>query len=76
MIERRPPLSFARRGSREARGEEEVKKLNTPSKIQDFLDKIPFNFEKNGETYMSPIKMMTENKAHCFEGINLRKTLS
>ncbi|OHB15657.1 MAG: hypothetical protein A2431_00670 [Candidatus Zambryskibacteria bacterium RIFOXYC1_FULL_39_10] len=45
-----------------------IKKLNTPQKVQDFLDKIPFNFEKRGDTYMAPIKMLRENKAHCFEG--------
>jgi hypothetical protein len=45
-----------------------IKKLNTPQKIQDFLDKIPFNFEKRGDTYMSPLRMLRENKAHCFEG--------
>ncbi len=45
-----------------------IKKLNTPQKVQDFLDKIPFNFEKGGDTYMSPIKMLRVNKAHCFEG--------
>jgi len=46
----------------------DIKKLNTPQKIQDFLDKIPFNFEKRGETYMSPEKMLQVQKAHCFEG--------
>lgn len=45
-----------------------LKKLNTPIKIQDFLDKMPINFEKNGETYMSPTRALKENKAHCFEG--------
>lgn len=45
-----------------------IQKLNTPQKVQDFLDKIPFNFEKNGETYWSPKKMLREKKAHCFEG--------
>jgi hypothetical protein len=44
------------------------KHLNTPQKIQDFLDKIPFNFEKEGETYWSPTKMLKKGKAHCFEG--------
>jgi hypothetical protein len=42
--------------------------MNTPQKVQDFLDKIPFNFETKGETYWSPAKMLRENKAHCFEG--------
>jgi hypothetical protein len=45
-----------------------IKKLNTPAKIQDFLDKIPFNFEEKGETYWPPLKMLQKNKAHCFEG--------
>lgn len=46
----------------------EFKKLNTPQKIQDFLDKVPFNFEKEGETYRSPIEVYKNNDAHCFEG--------
>ncbi len=45
-----------------------VQKLNTPIKVQDFLDEIPFNKEENGETYYSPRKMILNNKAHCFEG--------
>ena len=44
-----------------------IKKLSTPHKIQDFLDKIPFNFEVNGETYWSPRVMLRSKKAHCFE---------
>jgi hypothetical protein len=45
-----------------------IKKLNTPKKVQDFLDKVPFNFEKKGKTYFPPTKVLRENKAHCFEG--------
>lgn len=45
-----------------------LKKLSTPIKIQDFLDNLPINFEKKGETYMSPRKTLREKKAHCFEG--------
>ncbi len=43
-------------------------KLNTPDKIQDFLDSIPFNFETEGETCMSPRRVMREKKANCIEG--------
>jgi hypothetical protein len=46
----------------------DIKKLNTPSKVQDFLDKVPFNFEKGGETYMSPKRALEAGKMHCFEG--------
>lgn len=42
--------------------------LNTPAKIQDFLNKIPANFEKNGETVYSPRCVLQERKAHCMEG--------
>jgi len=45
-----------------------LKKLSTPAKIQDFLDTLPFNFEKNGETYMSPRRTLEAGKAHCLEG--------
>ncbi len=44
------------------------KKINTPAKIQTFLNSIPFNFEKNGETLKSPLFTIRDNKAHCFEG--------
>ncbi len=42
--------------------------LRTPGKIQDFLDSIPFNFEKSGETCMSPARVLKESRAHCIEG--------
>lgn len=45
-----------------------LKKLDTPIKIQDFLDKMPINFEKGGETNMSPRSALQANKIHCFEG--------
>jgi hypothetical protein len=45
-----------------------LKRLNTPIKIQDFLDTLPFNFEEEGETYMSVRRTLIAKKAHCFEG--------
>jgi hypothetical protein len=48
--------------------ETSLKKLNTPAKIQDFLNSLPFNFEKKGETYMSVERTLKEQTAHCFEG--------
>jgi len=44
------------------------KKLNTPVKIQDYLNSIPFNFEKHGDTFMSPRRVIKEGTAHCMEG--------
>jgi hypothetical protein len=43
-------------------------RLNTPQKIQSFLDSIPFNDEENGETCMSAHRVLKEKKAHCLEG--------
>jgi hypothetical protein len=45
-----------------------LKKLNTPAKIQDYLNSIPFNFEKTGDSLSSPMETMRKNTAHCFEG--------
>ncbi len=42
--------------------------LNSPQKIQDFLDTLPINFELHGETYMSPRRVLRQKTAHCFEG--------
>ena len=44
------------------------KKLNTPIKIQDFLESIPFNYEKDEETCYSPRLVLQNKKAHCIEG--------
>ncbi len=42
-------------------------RLNTPQKIQDFLDGIPVNFELGGGTMMSPRRMLKARVAHCAE---------
>lgn len=43
-------------------------KLNTPHKIQDFLDSLPINFETKGDTIYSPRQVLQYKKAHCMEG--------
>lgn len=51
-----------------------MKKLNTPAKVQDFLNDLKFNFEKparrggRGETLKSPLFTLRARRAHCFEG--------
>ena len=42
-------------------------KLNSPSKIQDYLDTLSVNFELSGESNFSPIQVIEKNTAHCFE---------
>ncbi|MEK7536119.1 MAG: hypothetical protein AAB590_03890 [Patescibacteria group bacterium] len=45
-----------------------LKKLDTPIKVQNFLDGLPVNFEKHGETCYSPLSVLKHKKAHCMEG--------
>lgn len=45
-----------------------LKGLSSPKKIQDFLDNLPTNFEKKGETIMSPRRVLRAKKGHCLEG--------
>jgi len=42
--------------------------LNTPSKIQDFLNGLNVNFEEKGDSCLSPRMVLKERKAHCVEG--------
>ena len=48
-----------------------MKKLDTPAKVQDYLNKLRFNFEKKGETLRSPLFAMRAKEAHCLEGAML-----
>jgi hypothetical protein len=43
-------------------------RLDTPQKIQSFLDKLPVNFGLGGDTAMSPRNVLNTRMAHCAEG--------
>ena len=43
-------------------------RLDTPQKIQTFLDRLPVNFGLNGDTAMSPRSVLKARMAHCAEG--------
>jgi len=46
-----------------------IKKTNTPTKVQNFLNSLKFNFEESGnQTLKSPIMTLREGSAHCMEG--------
>ena len=45
-----------------------LQQLNSPRKIQDFINKIPINFEPEGDTCLSPRQVLQQNRAHCIEG--------
>ncbi len=51
-----------------------LNQLNTPQKIQTFLNKLPINFEEKGDTAMSPREVLKKKKAHCMEGALLAAT--
>lgn len=48
-----------------------LRKLNTPRKIQDFLNKLEINFETRGDTCYSPRKVLETRTCHCIEGAML-----
>jgi len=45
-----------------------LRRLDTPRKIQDFINTLAVNFEPHGETCMSPRRVLHERTAHCMEG--------
>jgi hypothetical protein len=44
------------------------RRLDTPSKLQRFLDDIPYNTEDEGETFRSPRRVLRDATANCIEG--------
>jgi hypothetical protein len=45
--------------------------LDSPQKIQAFLDRIPQNFEPDGDTALSIREVLRQQRAHCIEGAML-----
>jgi len=45
-----------------------IKKLNTPWKIQNFINSLKINYEDGDDTCYSPRKVLAEKSAHCIEG--------
>jgi hypothetical protein len=48
-----------------------LKRLKTPAGIQDFINKIPINYDDEKDTCLSPREVLKQNKAHCIEGAML-----
>lgn len=46
----------------------QLRKLRTPRSVQDFLDTIPINHERDTETCSSPLVTLRRGTAHCLEG--------
>src|SRR5438876_11510085 len=47
------------------------RRLDSPAKIQDFLNAIPISREPEGDTCLSPRLVLRERRAHCIEGAML-----
>merc|ERR1712224_459446 len=45
--------------------------LDSPAKVQDFLDTIPMNHEVQDETLFSALETLRQNHGHCIEGAML-----
>jgi hypothetical protein len=45
-----------------------LRQLDTPQKIQVFLNRIPINHELEGETILSVREVLRQRRAHCIEG--------
>ena len=70
-VEPRPPRArFARPGHLGLRPAEyaALARLDTPEKIQAFLNAIPINHEVGGETVLSVREVLRQRRAHCIEG--------
>jgi hypothetical protein len=44
------------------------RELDRPVRIQDFLETIPVNLERGGDTCKSPRRVLETRSAHCIEG--------
>jgi len=44
------------------------RRLETPGKVQRFLDRIPYNIEADGDTFRSPRRVLRDRTANCIEG--------
>ncbi len=48
-----------------------LERLDSPAKIQAFVDAIPANFEPEGDTVLSVREVLRRRRAHCIEGAML-----
>src|ERR1700733_3030649 len=42
-------------------------RLETPARIQSFINRLPANFEPNGDTCLSAAEALRQRRAHCIE---------
>ena len=47
--------------------ESTLRGLRTPARIQNFINRIPWNYQENGHTARSVLGVLEHNVAHCIE---------
>jgi len=45
-----------------------LRRLDTPVKVQAFLERLRYNYERDGDTCRSPRRVLRDRTAHCAEG--------
>jgi len=45
-----------------------LRRLDTPERVQAYLDRLPYNTEPDGDTLRSPRRVLRDRTAHCAEG--------
>jgi hypothetical protein len=45
-----------------------LRTLDSPRRIQDFINRLGINHERGGDTCTSPLVTLRRNRAHCMEG--------
>ena len=65
-----PPLSAFTPAERRL-----IRRLRTPSAVQRFLNKLPYNTETRGETFRSFRQVVRHRKAHCAEAALFAATI-
>src|SRR5262245_25817062 len=68
MLRTSNPFPFLMPFEKSSKMHSVLRGLSTPEKIQRYLDDLPYNKEKDGETCRSPRLVLEHNTAHCFEG--------
>lgn len=61
------PLSFGIKLGLSRAQAKALARLDTPEKIQDFVNAIPVNFEPEGDTCLSVARALRQRRAHCIE---------
>ncbi|MDQ6713252.1 MAG: hypothetical protein M3077_07640 [Candidatus Dormibacteraeota bacterium] len=63
-----PPVDAARGELTAAERSFLRRRLNTPMRIQEYLDGLEYNTEADGETFRSPRRVLRDETGNCIEG--------